>query len=74
VELTAESVTKHWGDPLRFSTVLRIVLCALDLLVVAFAAVAQPSAKMPQVGVLHNGRQADEPRLRVFEGIPARVA
>jgi putative ABC transport system substrate-binding protein len=48
-------------------TVVLIVLCALGLLTVALAAVAQPPAKIPQVGILHNGRQADEPRLRVLE-------
>ena len=48
-------------------TVVRIVLCALGLLAVALAAVAQPPAKIPQVGGLHPGRQADEPRLRVLE-------
>ena len=59
--------TKHWGDPVSSRTVVRIILCTLSLLTMALAAVAQPPAKIPQVGVLHNGRQADEPRLRVLE-------
>jgi putative ABC transport system substrate-binding protein len=52
---------------LKASTAVLIVLCAFGLLAASLAAVAQPPAKIPQVGVLHNGRQADEPRLRVLE-------
>jgi ABC-type uncharacterized transport system substrate-binding protein len=52
---------------LRSRTVVLIVLYALGLLAVALAAVAQSPAKIPRVGVLHPGRQTDEPRLRILE-------
>jgi putative ABC transport system substrate-binding protein len=44
-----------------------IVTLTLSLLAAPLATEAQPPAKIPQVGVLHPGRQADEPRLRVLE-------
>jgi putative ABC transport system substrate-binding protein len=51
---------------LKARIVVLIVPCAFGLLAMSLAALAQLPAKIPQVGVLHNGRQADEPRLRVL--------
>jgi putative ABC transport system substrate-binding protein len=52
---------------LRSRTVVLIVLCAFGLLAGSLAAVAQPPAQIPQIGVLNNGRQVDAPQLRVLE-------
>ena len=48
-------------------TVGCIVTLALGMLVVPLATEAQPRMKIPQVGFLHNSRQADEPRFRRLE-------
>jgi putative ABC transport system substrate-binding protein len=48
-------------------TVGCIVTLALGTLVAPLSTEAQPRTKIPQVGFLHNSRQADEPRFRRLE-------